>query len=375
MEEVRVVKLLNNDDPIIYSSTTRPYRIRSLTSQRPQAELRLPLQGRDIQSSQDVFIDVKENSLTIKVHSSGSIVTLMETDLYDKIKPSETIWYIDEDQLVVNLKKHDSDLKWPDVKETWASLTTGVLQLLKGTSVYTVGESTEVNEIVAKELAVGLGYTPLNTSELLERYVKQSIDSWMIAEGADSVAEAEATILESLSSHVRAAVGTLGEPFGAAGRADKWQHLHSGFAIWLSQCDTTDEASAKEEARRHIQDGNLAYSNADMVVKLGGWDPDHARTVAQTCLSALKQLILSDRTLTGKKSLYIRLGCRGDWPNIKPPGWDPSTGADVTIRTHVFMHDWDREVEKVCVENLIESLTGLATRILSMENMVVGCSQ
>ncbi|KAK1306639.1 hypothetical protein QJS10_CPA10g01207 [Acorus calamus] len=295
-----------------------------------EAELRLPLQGRDIQSSH-VFIDVKENSLTIKVHSSGSLVTLMETDLYDKIKPSETIWYIDEDQLVINLKKHDSDLKWPDVKETWASLTTGVLQLLRGTSVYTIGESTEVNEIVAKELAVGLGYTPLNTSELLERYVKQSIDSWMIAEGADSVAEAEATILESLSSHVRAAVGTLGEPFGAAGRADKWRHLHSGFAIWLSQCDTADEASAKEEARRHIQDGNLAYSNADVVVKLGGWDPDHARTVAQTCLSALKQLILSDKTLTGKKSLYIRLGCRGDWPNIKPPGWDPSTGADVTI--------------------------------------------
>lgn len=26
----------------------------------------------------------------------------------------------------------------------------------------------------------------------------------------------------------------------------------------------------------------------------------------------------------GKKSLYIRLGCRGDWPDIKPPGWDPS---------------------------------------------------
>lgn len=30
----------------------------------------------------------------------------------------------------------------------------------------------------------------------------------------------------------------------------------------------------------------------------------------------------------GKKSLYIRLGCRGDWPNINPPGWDPSTPTD-----------------------------------------------
>ncbi|XP_056160621.1 probable inactive shikimate kinase like 2, chloroplastic [Syzygium oleosum] len=45
-------------------------------------------------------------------------------------------------------------------------------------------------------------------------------------------------------------------------------------------------------------------------------------------LSALKRLVLSDRKLPDKKSLYIRLGCRGDWPNVKPPGWDPSTADD-----------------------------------------------
>uniref|UniRef100_A0A0D3ASZ6 Uncharacterized protein n=1 Tax=Brassica oleracea var. oleracea TaxID=109376 RepID=A0A0D3ASZ6_BRAOL len=40
-------------------------------------------------------------------------------------------------------------------------------------------------------------------------------------------------------------------------------------------------------------------------------------------------LIISDKGLPSKKSLYIRLGCRGDWPNIQPLGWDPSsdTGA------------------------------------------------
>jgi len=35
----------------------------------------------------------------------------------------------------------------------------------------------------------------------------------------------------------------------------------------------------------------------------------------------------------GKKSLYIRLGCRGDWPNIKPPGWDPSSEGGETLGT------------------------------------------
>lgn len=60
-----------------------------------------------------------------------------------------------------------------------------------------------------------------------------------------------------------------------------------------------DEDSAKEEARRHVKDGNVAYSKADVVVKLQGWDSDHAKSVAQASLSALKQLILSDKKLPG----------------------------------------------------------------------------
>ncbi|KAA3475580.1 putative inactive shikimate kinase like 2, chloroplastic [Gossypium australe] len=178
--------------------------------------------------------------------------------------------------------------------ESWESLSAGSMQLLKGTSIYIVGDSTEINQKVHA--------------------------TRVLAEGSDSVAEAESAILESLSSHVRAVVATLGGSHGAAGRTDKWRHLYSGFSIWLSQTEATDEDSAKEEARRHIEDGNVGYTNADVVVKLEGWDADHAKSVAQASLSALKHLVLSDKKLPGKKSLDIRLGCRGDWPNIKPPG-------------------------------------------------------
>ena len=66
--------------------------------------------------------------------------------------------YIDEDQLVINLKKQDPDLKWPDIMESWESLSAGSMQLLKGTSIYIVGDSTDVNQKVARELAVALGY-------------------------------------------------------------------------------------------------------------------------------------------------------------------------------------------------------------------------
>ncbi|KAI9122892.1 hypothetical protein K1719_005781 [Acacia pycnantha] len=78
-------------------------------------------------------------------------------NLFDKIKPDETIWYIDDDQLIVNLKKHDPNLKWPDITESWESLAAGSTQLLKGTSIYLVGDSTDINQKVARELATGLG--------------------------------------------------------------------------------------------------------------------------------------------------------------------------------------------------------------------------
>lgn len=41
--------------------------------------------------------------------------------------------------------------------ESWQSLTTGAMQLLKGASIYVIGESTELNQKVGKELAVGIG--------------------------------------------------------------------------------------------------------------------------------------------------------------------------------------------------------------------------
>lgn len=82
--------------------------------------------------------------------------------------------------------------------------------------------------------------------------------------------------------------------------------MHDGRYDFVS----ADEASAKEETRRHIQDGSLAYSNADVVMKIGGWDSDQALVVAQACLSALKQLTLSDKQLTGVFIFTLILKCK-----------------------------------------------------------------
>ncbi|NP_001130083.1 Probable inactive shikimate kinase like 2, chloroplastic [Zea mays] len=313
------------------STSPAPSKDYEFTDGNGEVELRLDIQKLGIASSKDVFVDVDDTFLLIRAKSDGTLRTLMNVQtLFDRIKSSETIWFIDEDQLVVNLKKVEQELKWPDVDESWESLTSGITQLLTGISVHIVGDSTHINEAVAKEIAEGIGYLPVCTSELLESATEKSIDTWVASEGVDSVAEAESVVLESLSSHVRTVVATLGGKQGAASRFDKWQYLHSGFTVWLSVSDASDEASAREEARRSVSSGSVSYAKADVVVKLGGWDPEYTRAVAQGCLVALKQLTLADKKLAGKKSLYIRLGCRGDWPNIEPPGWDPESDAPPT---------------------------------------------
>jgi hypothetical protein len=173
----------------------------------------------------------------------------------------------------VNLKKVEQELKWPDIDESWESLTSGITQLLTGISVHIVGDSTDINEAVAKEIAEGIGYLPVCTSELLESATEKSIDKWLASEGVDSVAEAECVVLESLSrlllwatpsllplvdvllsmlkrlflprSHVRTVVATLGGKQGAASRFDKWQYLHAGFTVWLSVSDASGKETRK----------------------------------------------------------------------------------------------------------------------------------
>jgi hypothetical protein len=42
--------------------------------------------------------------------------------------------------------------------------------------------------------------------------------------------------------------------------------------------------------------------------------------LADRTLPALESLLTGDTQLVGKKSLYVRLGSRGDWPLLLAPG-------------------------------------------------------
>lgn len=38
---------------------------------------------------------------------------------------------------------------------------------------------------------------------------------------------------------------------------------------------------------------------------------------------ALNERLKKDKKLPDGKRLYVKLGCRGDWPDIQEPSWQP----------------------------------------------------
>ncbi|KAE8693204.1 hypothetical protein F3Y22_tig00110816pilonHSYRG00086 [Hibiscus syriacus] len=144
------------------SSNITHYEFSDVSS---EVELRLQLGGKD---------DV------------GSVVTLIDTNtLFEKIMPAEAIWLV-----------------------ALRSESAGSMQLLKGTSIYIVRDSTKINQKVARELAVAFGHV-----------------GW------------------SLESH------------GAAGRTDKGGILIQGlvFGSQTEEALDADEDLVEEEVRKHFQ--------------------------------------------------------------------------------------------------------------------------
>lgn len=75
-----------------------------------------------------------------------------------------------------------------------------------------------------------------------------------------------------------------------------------------------------------------AYSQSDIQIKINAKnDPmtnEHsadpsalASAILPQVLSAIKSKLEEESELCKQKGLYVRFGCRGDWPNIKPPDW------------------------------------------------------
>lgn len=74
---------------------TNKYNKTQFSDNASEMELRLNIGSMDVRSTKDISVDANDTSLTIRVLQSGSPITLIDTNpLFDRIKPSETIWFV-----------------------------------------------------------------------------------------------------------------------------------------------------------------------------------------------------------------------------------------------------------------------------------------
>lgn len=73
-----------------------------------------------------------------------------------------------------------------------------------------------------------------------------------------------------------------------------------------------------------------AYGQAEVRIAIAQNDADTltvqqiADGVVPKILQAVDQLIKQDVNLCGKKGVYMKFGCRGDWPDLQPPDNNPA---------------------------------------------------
>lgn len=181
-----------------------------------------------------------------------------------------------------------------------------------------LGDCTTGNVALAQQLAKQLEYVPIQTPELIQNIGKTTSKEKKDTEGDawERDVRTEILLLEEVAFNARCAVGTMGGG-GAAARGDFWRFLFGAYTIWLDY-DGDDRNLPQRDA----------YGMAELHVVVGR-DPnvseaETGKAVADEVLQRLNTLLENDDELPKKKSLYVRLGARGDWPNLREPEWKPA---------------------------------------------------
>lgn len=194
------------------------------------------------------------------------------------------------------------------------------MEKLGGCSIVVVGDDERANDAVARALAKRLGYAcvsvpALVTSALAGGAVEEEEADGTTPEARRVVVENSAH--EQLSTYLRLCVATCGGGRGATARGDCWTWLFGMVSVWVD-AEGADASAPQREA--------YELSEVRVVVKRGE-EVDY-EGAADRVMEGINALVEADGELCGRKNLYIRFGCRGDWPNLQPPGeWKGELGA------------------------------------------------
>ncbi|CAG9467220.1 unnamed protein product [Pedinophyceae sp. YPF-701] len=188
-------------------------------------------------------------------------------------------------------------------------------------SVAVVGDDAAANRAVADVIGKSLSYAVLHTPDIIKKATGMSVASIVKEEGAPALAAVELQVASELSTQLRSVVSFAGDGVGVAARGSAWRYMFGMFSIWL---DTDPGASEAEAPQRGAYDNAEIRIDLPAAAAMAGDDatPSQvAQAAAAQAMRGLKELLRRQSELPRNKALYIKLGCRGDWPEIQHPDW------------------------------------------------------
>ncbi|KAL6756260.1 hypothetical protein V8C86DRAFT_2652453 [Haematococcus lacustris] len=143
--------------------------------------------------------------------------------------------------------------------------------------------------------------------------------------GGDRLALAaqELAVLQGLRSQKRVIISTLAQ--GAASDPGTYRDLWGSFIVWVDEEDSRlpkPETPARGVVAQHAEVA-LTFHKSRGFGSRQASTADKARTMLDTLMKQLVQYLNANPEIVQNKLKYVAYGCRGDWPDVKPPEWSP----------------------------------------------------
>jgi len=231
-------------------------------------------------------------------------------------------------------KPHPKALKALEKLRLQDANTRALLDRLGSVGFVVAGDNTELNWLIAQQLAKRISYFSVSTLRILSGLHKLDLkttsrEALVEKLGSEQkLIEEEAKILHGLRNEKRVVIATIAD--GATGQHSTYRDLWGAFIIHLDMVDGTAAPKPPSPARQVLQ------SNAEVKVEMkkGKGFSDTGITTEQQAKAAVDQFMInmvnfmnSNPNIVNKKREYVHYGCRGDWPEIKPPEWSPVLDA------------------------------------------------
>lgn len=174
--------------------------------------------------------------------------------------------------------------------------------LLQGVNLYLIGMMGVGKSTVGDLLAKRLGYTFLDTDDLIVKLAGRSINQLFAEEGEAAFRQLESDVLAQVCARKDLTIATGG---GIVMRRENWSYLHHGLVVWLDAPlellynrlaeDTTrpllQDPDPKGKLRSLIEQRQPLYAQADLHITLREEDtPEEiADRVMEAIPSVLKQ--------------------------------------------------------------------------------------